>query len=62
MGKLDYDEQFEETAEDIRAREAKRDKVTPPQESGRSVFELQKKMRKDLQKFTNILDSLGHQN
>ncbi|MBP6930220.1 hypothetical protein KBB60_01290 [Patescibacteria group bacterium] len=48
MGKLDYDEQFEETAEDIRAREAKRDKVTPPQESGRSVFELQKKMRKDL--------------
>ncbi|HOE74702.1 MAG: hypothetical protein ACOX0G_00130 [Patescibacteria group bacterium] len=48
MNKLDYDEQFEEIAEDMRAREVRRNKEKPPRESGRSVFELQKNMRKDL--------------
>lgn len=45
MAKLDYDEQFEETEEEIRARDAKERKVTPDKESGRSVFESQRLVR-----------------
>jgi len=48
--KLDYDEHFDKTAEDIRAEEAKKQKVTPPRESGRSVFEIQKELEKKAQK------------
>ena len=44
--KLDYKEHFEKTAEDIRAREARKQKVTSPKESGRSVFEIQKELEK----------------
>jgi len=44
--KLDYEEHFDKTEEDIRARDAKNRKVTPPKESGRSVFEIQKELQK----------------
>ena len=45
MDKLDYEEHFDKTEEEIRARDAKNRKVTPPKESGRSVFEIQKQMK-----------------
>lgn len=45
MDKLDYEEHFDRTEEEIRARDAKNRKVTPPKESGRSVFEIQKQMK-----------------
>lgn len=43
--KLDYHEHFDKTEEDIRARDAKHRKVSPPKESGRSVFDLQKQLK-----------------
>ena len=49
MAKLDYDEQFEETEEEIRARDAKERKITPEKVSGRSVFESQRLMREKSQ-------------
>lgn len=49
MAKLDYDEQFEETEEEIRARDAKARKETPQKESGRSVFESQRLVREKSQ-------------
>lgn len=45
MDKLDYEEHFEKTEDDIRARDVENRKITPPKESGRSVFEIQKQMR-----------------
>jgi|GEM_PF-1350736 len=45
MDKLDYNEHFDKTEEDIRVRDAKNRKVTPPKESGRSVFEIQRQMK-----------------
>lgn len=48
--KLDYEEHFDKTEEDIRARDAKNRKVTLPKESGRSVFEIQKELKKKADK------------
>lgn len=44
MAKLDYDEHFDEIEDDIRAKEAKKQHPNENKESGRSVFEAQKKI------------------
>lgn len=44
MAKLDYDEHFDEIEDDIRAREARKQHPNEGKESGRSVFETQKKL------------------
>ena len=57
MDKLDYSEHFDKTEDDIRVRDAKNRKVTPPKESGRSVFEIQRQMQERVEKKPDEISS-----